>query len=110
MDKELIQDILAFRDERNWRQYHNPKDLAISLSLEAAELLENFQWTAVEEAVEKRKESIRQELADILIYCVLLADVLGVEPAEIMREKLVINKRKYPPEKAYGKKDKYTEL
>ncbi len=71
--KHLQQKMIAFRDARNWRQFHNPKDLAISLTLEAGELLENFQWKTSEEAVQANFENIKDELADIVIYALLLS-------------------------------------
>lgn len=110
MDSKIVTEILKFRDERGWKQYHNPKDLAVSLSLEVAELLENFQWSSSEEALVKRMSSIKEELADVLIYSVLFADVVGLNLDEIIMEKLSINNIKYPVEKAFGKKEKYTEL
>jgi NTP pyrophosphatase (non-canonical NTP hydrolase) len=110
MDSDLIAKILRFRDERDWKQFHNPKDLAISISLEAAELLENFQWAASSDAVLGKKENICDELADVFIYCVLLADALNVDINSIIPEKLEQNARKYPVDKAYGKKEKYTDL
>ena len=74
MTKETIEQVLQFRDERNWKQFHNPKDLAISISLEAAELLEVFQWSAEDVRCEEKKDKIREELADVLNYCILMAD------------------------------------
>lgn len=79
---DLKERILKFRDERNWAQFHNPKDLAISLSLEASELLENFQWKTSEEAIEERMIDIKDELADVIIYSILLANELGIDPKE----------------------------
>ncbi len=110
MDEKIITEILKFRNERGWKQYHNPKDLAISLSLEAAELLENFQWSSWEEAVMKKMPSIKEELADVMIYSVLFAEALGLDIEEIVMDKLSLNNKKYPVEKAFGKKEKYTEL
>lgn len=110
MDDVVIEEILKFRDEREWKQYHNPKDLAISLSLEAAELLENFQWSSSEEAVNKRLSCIEEELADVLIYSVLFADAVDLDLNEIIVKKLSMNNKKYPIKKAFGKKEKYTEL
>lgn len=109
MIKDVIIDILAFRDERDWKQYHNPKDLAISIVLEAGELLENFQWSSWQESVKKRKEKISDELADVFMYCILMSDALDFDIDKIIRKKLEKNKIKYPPDKAYGKKEKYTE-
>ena len=107
---DLIDEITRFRDERDWRQFHNPKDLAISLSLEAAELLENFQWSSSDEALQKRGGQIREELADVLILCVLMADAMDADLAEIVKAKLKKNAEKYPVEKAFGRKEKYSEL
>ncbi len=108
--EDLLQDIIAFRDERNWKQFHTPKDLAISISLEAAELLEVFQWSGKDLVVEKKREKIEEELADVLIYCGLMADALDMDIDEIITKKLQTNEKKYPVEKVYGKSDKYTEL
>ncbi|MEG6589312.1 nucleotide pyrophosphohydrolase [Paenibacillus barengoltzii] len=110
MNEELIQMLLAFREERNWAQFHNPKDLAISLSLEASELLENFQWRTSEDAVSKKKQDIADELADVLIYSVYLADALGLNIEEIIRDKMRRNGEKYPVDKSFGKMNKYNEL
>jgi len=107
---ELIKEIIKFRDERNWEQFHTPKDLAISISLEANELLENFQWKTSEEAVVEKKNDIKDELADVMIYSFLLADKLGIDPKEAILQKLKKNAEKYPVEKAYGLNKKYTEL
>ena len=108
--KELLIDVAAFRDARNWKQFHNPKDLAISISLEAAELLEVFQWTGAdtEADTEKKLAKIKEELADVLIYALLLGDNLDLDISEIIADKLDKNNQKYPAEKAYGKADKYT--
>ncbi len=108
--EELRQDILGFRDERNWKQFHTPKDLAIYISLEAAELLEVFQWSGEDLFVENKRDKIAEELADILIYCGLMADAVGMDVDEVITKKLQVNREKYPVEKAYGKSDKYTEL
>lgn len=110
MTKETIEQVLKFRDERNWKQFHNPKDLAISISLEAAELLEVFQWSAEDVWCEKKKDKVREELADVLNYCILMADTCGLDLDEIIQEKVRKNAEKYPVEKAYGSKEKYTEL
>ena len=107
---ELQKEILAFRDERNWKQFHNPKDLAISIALEAAELLEVFQWSGSDTSIVSRKEKIEEELADVMIYCGLMADAVGTDITEIVKKKLKHNGEKYPVGKAYGNKSKYTEL
>lgn len=110
---ELQNKVIEFRDKRDWAQYHNPKDLAISISLEAAELLEIFQWKDAGEveavkADEKTIKRIKEELGDILIYGLTLAHEYGLDPSNIILNKLQINDKKYPTEKAKGKSDKYT--
>ncbi|MEI5991572.1 hypothetical protein A5881_003109 [Enterococcus termitis] len=107
---ELIKKVNQFRDDRDWRQFHNPKDLAISISLEASELLENFQWKTSEEAKEKNQENIEQELADVLIYSLMLASDLELDVERIIEKKLELNDKKYPVEKSKGIKEKYTKL
>lgn len=88
--------INKFHDDHKWRQFHNAKDLALSISIESAELLELFQWTTAENAVENKYESIEEELADILIYSYTLAEKLGMDIDEIIEKKLVKNLKKYP--------------
>ena len=105
--------MIEFREERDWAQYHNPKDLAISLSLEAAELLEIFQWKDAEEveAVKSNaagREKVKEELGDILIYALNMCDAFGLDPEDVILSKLKINEEKYPVEKVKGKSDKYT--
>lgn len=110
ISNETVELIKKFRDDRNWSQFHNPKDLAISISLEAAELLEIFQWSADDLECTEKTEEIREELADVLSYSVLLCDRLGLDMDEILQAKIKKNEGKYPVEKAYGNKAKYTEL
>ena len=110
MTKETINQILKFRDDRDWKQFHNPKDLAISISLEAAELLEVFQWSGSDVSAANKEDKIREELADVVNYCVLMADACGLDLDEIVQEKIKRNNEKYPVEKARGKSDKYTKL
>lgn len=88
--------INKFHDDHKWRQFHNAKDLALSISIESAELLELFQWITAEKAVENKYESIEEELADILIYSYTLAEKLGMDIDEIIEKKLVKNLKKYP--------------
>jgi NTP pyrophosphatase (non-canonical NTP hydrolase) len=102
--------INKFRDDRDWRQFHNEKDLAISISLEAAELLELFQWKSPEEVRETSIERIKEELADVLIYSHMLASNLDLDIDEIIAAKLEKNNSKYPVDKSRGNKEKYTEL
>ncbi|HDR4365331.1 TPA: nucleotide pyrophosphohydrolase [Bacillus cereus] len=110
MNQNTIKKILKFRDDRDWKQFHNPKDLAISLSLEASELLENFQWKSSEDAIEQNLENIKDELADVLIYSILLADQMNLDIEEVIQNKLEKNQRKYPVEKSFGSNKKYNEL
>lgn len=110
MTQETINKVLNFRDERNWKQFHNPKDLALSISLEAAELLEIFQWSGSDTECERKMDKIREELADVLCYCILMADRCGLDIDEIVQEKMVRNGEKYPVEKARDSAKKYDEL
>jgi NTP pyrophosphatase (non-canonical NTP hydrolase) len=110
MTDEVIRQAIQFRDDRNWKQFHNPKDLAISISLEAAELLEVFQWSAEDVNCVEKIDKIREELADVVNYCILMADACGLDLDEIVQEKIKRNNEKYPVEKAYGNKDKYDQL
>ena len=110
MKQETVNMILKFRDDRNWKQFHNPKDLAISISLEAAELLEVFQWSGADLECRDKLDKIKEELADVVNYAVLMADACGLDLDEIVREKVRRNEEKYPVEKAFGNKAKYTEL
>ncbi len=113
--KELTSRIVAFRDARDWRQFHNPKDLAIAVSLEAAELLEPFLWKlqTQADAVTESPDALanlRREIADVIIYALLLAERLGIDPGQAVLDKLDENARKYPVEKSRGNSAKYTEL
>src|SRR5690606_20761201 len=100
----LINEIIQFRDKRNWKQFHNPKDLAISLSLEAGELIENFQWKSSEEAVAENLENIKDEIADVVIYAMLLSHELGIDLEKAVVDKIKKNEQKYPIEKSFGSK------
>lgn len=106
----LEKKINEFRDERDWRQFHNEKDLAISISLEASELLELFQWKSSEETIKTKRDEIEDELADVMIYSMMLASNLDLDIKEIILNKLEKNNEKYPIEKSKGNKEKYTEL
>ena len=110
MKRETIDKVLKFRDDRNWKQFHNPKDLALSISLEAAELLEIFQWSGADTVCESKIDNIKEELADVLNYCILMADVCGLDMDEIVQEKIKRNNEKYPVEKAKDSAKKYDEL
>lgn len=105
--------IRKFCDDRNWDQFHNPKDLAISLSLEAAEVLEHFQWKNAEEIsshVTTGKNEIAEEIADVFYWVLLLANKLDIDLVRAFDEKMRKNEAKYPIEKAKGSHKKYTEL
>ena len=95
--KKLMQEVNTFSEERDWDQFHTPENLAKSISIEAAELLECFQWSN-----EFSKEDVCEELADVISYCVMLADRLGVDIEEITLDKLEKTKKKYPVDKARG--------
>lgn len=107
---ELEKKINEFRDERDWRQFHNEKDLAISISLEASELLELFQWSSSEEVIHTKHSEIEDELADVIIYSMMLASNLNINVEEIILNKLKKNNEKYPVEKSKGNKEKYTDF
>ena len=110
ISKETAEIVKKFRDDRNWRQFHNPKDLAISISLEASELLEIFQWSAGELECLDKIDRVKEELADVLSYSILLADRYGLDLDEIIQAKMKRNAEKYPIEKAAGVSTKYTDL
>lgn len=105
--KELTNSLLSFRNDRDWAQFHNPKDLAIALSVEAGELLELFLWKDSEDA---NIEKVKEELADVFAFAFLLADKYGFNVSEIVTEKMATNAKKYPVEKAKGTAKKYNEL
>lgn len=110
--QEIIQRIKQFRDERDWKQFHNHKDMAVSVCLEAAELLEHFQWKdkeQVEEYVKAHREDISDEIADVAIYLFELADNMGINVLEAMEKKIQINEQHYPVERVKGNNKKYTE-
>ena len=104
---ELIERIRKFRDERDWGQFHNSKDLSIGLSVEAAELNELFLWKDSKEVDKKR---LSEELADVLIYALMLAEKNNLDVREIILSKLELNDKKYPVDKSRGKSNKYNEL
>jgi len=105
--KELEQLLVQFRDKRDWKQFHNPKDLAAALSIEAGELLEAFLWKSAEEA---KIEKVKEELADVLAYAILLGHHYDLDLEQVVREKVMKNGEKYPVEKAKGSATKYNEL
>jgi dCTP diphosphatase len=111
--KQMIEKIKKFRDDRDWMQFHDPKNMAVSIILEASELLEHFQWKTIKEVEEyarQNKDEIQDEIADIALYLFEMADNLGVNLIDAMEKKLEKNKKKYPVEKAKGNAKKYTDL
>lgn len=109
----LIQKILEFRDERNWKQFHKPKDLAISLVLESTELLEHFQWKDEEQSnkhIEEKKLEISEEMADIFYWLLLISKDLDIDLIKSLEDKIEKNAKKYPVDKSFGSAKKYNEL
>lgn len=105
--KQITEALLKFRNERDWEQFHNPKDLALALNIEAGELLESYLWKSHEEA---NKGKVKEELADVLAYSFLLAEKYGFDVKQIVLDKIKVNGEKYPIEKAKGTARKYNEL
>jgi NTP pyrophosphatase (non-canonical NTP hydrolase) len=105
--KELQKALIDFRDERDWEQFHNPKDLALALSIEAAELNELFLWKQPEDA---NQDKIKEELADVLAYALLLANTYDLDISQIVLDKIKKNAEKYPVDRAKGTAKKYDEL
>lgn len=105
--EEITQELLKFRNERDWEQFHNPKDLALAINVEAGELLELFLWKNSESA---NTEKIKEELADVFAYAFLLAEKYNLDVKEIVLDKISKNGEKYPVEKAKGTAKKYDEL
>jgi len=105
--QQITNELVRFRDERDWAQFHNGKDLAIALNIESSELLELFLWKPAESANE---DKIKEELADVLAFAFLMADKYNFDIKEIMLKKIAQNAQKYPIDKAKGKSSKYTEL
>lgn len=103
--EELTEKIVKFSEERDWLQFNTPENLAKSISIEAGELLECFQWNN-----NYNKDELKYEIADVMNYCILLCSQIGVNPKEIILEKLEISAKKYPVDKSKGKSDKYDKL
>jgi len=111
--EELIRKLREFATERDWDQFHSPKNLSMALAVEVAELMEHFQWLTEEQSRNINSEmlrKVREEIGDIQIYLIRLADKLGISPLEAAVDKLEINRKKYPPEKARGTAKKSTEF
>jgi len=102
--------VVAFRNERDWKQFHDPKNLAIALGIEAAELNELFLWQSSEASWEVDRARLKEELADVFAYALLMADAFELDPETIVKEKVAKNALKYPVEKSHGKATKYTQL
>jgi len=110
--RALQQRLAAFAAARDWEQFHSPKNLAMALSVEAAELVEEFQWLTEEESKAldaERRERVRLELADVFIYLLRISDKLGVDLLRAADDKIVLNEKKYPAERVRGDSRKYTE-
>lgn len=105
--RDITAALLKFRDERDWKQFHNSKDLSLAISIEASELVELFLWKGNEDV---EKEQLKDELADILSYCLLLAEKHDIDIVDIIKEKIEKNALKYPVSKAKGNSKKYNEL
>lgn len=115
MFKKLQERVVRFRDKRDWKQFHKPKDTALSLLLEAAELLELFQWKTEEETVKhlktrKGKQGLSEELSDVLYWVLLMAHDYDIDLEDAFEKKMRKNEKKYPVKKAKGSAKKYTEL
>jgi NTP pyrophosphatase (non-canonical NTP hydrolase) len=110
---DLTKRIIEFRDARDWKQFHNPKDVSLSLVLEATEVMEHFQWKnkeEIEKHIETNKNEIGEELADVLYWVLLLSHDLRLDIIESLKNKISINEKKYPVEKAKGRHTKYNKL
>lgn len=113
--EQLKREVISFRDERNWRRFHDPKNLSIGLSIEAAELQELFLWKSDEEIEtllwsKKGIRQVREEIADILIFLLYLSEVCNIDLSDAVNDKLKTNTRKYPVNKSYNSSKKYTEF
>lgn len=111
--RSIIAKIKQFRDERDWMQFHDPKSMAISITIEASELLEHFQWKSkeeVQEYVRTHKDEVAEEIADVAMYLFELAENLGIDLLDAMGKKLQKNAKKYPVERAKGIHTKYDKL
>lgn len=105
--QEIISKLINFRDERDWEQFHNPKDLALAITVEAGELLELFLWKSPEDA---DKDNVKEELADVFAFAFLLADKYCLDVKQIVMDKITMNDKKYPVDKSKGTAKKYNEL
>ena len=108
--KDILEQLLQFRDDRDWKQFHDSKNLATAISIEAAELNELYLWKTIKESEEVDIEKVKEELADVLSFAFLLAEKHGLDPFEIVADKIKLNGEKYPVDKAKGTATKYTDL
>lgn len=111
--QRLTKIILKFRNARDWKQFHNPKDISMSLVLEATEVMEHFQWKnkeEIEEYVSAHKKEVGEELSDVLYWVLLMSHDLGIDIKQALEKKMIISNKKYPVKKAKGSHKKYTEL
>jgi len=109
---DLVRSLRRFVKERDWEQFHSPKNLSMSLSVEVAEIVESFQWLTQEQSKNldlDKKQALAEEIGDVMIYLTMLADKFGIDPIEAAKEKMKINIVKYPVDKVKGKSSKYTE-
>ena len=110
--ENLTKRLRKFADDRDWDQFHAPKNLSMALMVEAAELAEHFQWLSEQQSMQLTDDKLKEvafELADVFIYCLRLSDKLGVDLPKVVDEKIVINEKKYPADKVRGSSKKYTE-
>jgi NTP pyrophosphatase (non-canonical NTP hydrolase) len=108
--KDNLQKILQFQKERDWKQFHQPKNLAISLAIEVSEILEIFQWTKDNDVLPEKKDRLADEIADVYYYLLLLAHETGIDIQKAFQQKMIKNEKKYAVSKAKGSSQKYTEL
>jgi len=111
--KNLMTSIHQFINERDWNQFHSPKNLSMALGIEVAEMQEHFQWLTQEESKnlsEQKLQNVKEEIGDVLIYLIRICQVLGIDPINAATEKMILNEQKYPVEKSKGNMKKYTEL
>ena len=111
--KELRHKLRSFAKERDWEQFHSPKNLAMALSVEVSEIIELFQWQTQSQSTNlsvDKVDKVKNEIADVMIFLTMLADKFGIDPVEAAKEKIVINDKKYPVDLSKGKSEKYTEL
>ncbi|MFV2059873.1 MAG: nucleotide pyrophosphohydrolase [Gammaproteobacteria bacterium] len=109
---EISATLRQFASDRNWNQFHSPKNLSMALNVEAAELLEHFQWLTEQESLtldDNKRDAVATEIADVLIYLIRISDILKIDLNDAVHSKMALNSEKYPVEKVYGSSKKYTE-